>query len=152
MSFYSLTKGITPKICWFCLVLINNVQFWTFYVSSSVIVSERQHESFLFQIFIYFFLSNHRFDGNRLCMSVKQCAQSDNKNGHDTGMVSNNAVLFQVLQWHRRYGRDFSEEKVIVYSWEGGITQCQRCYRRSTVAHRHQTSDHNTTALSELRA
>ena len=25
MSFCSLTKGITPKICWFCLVLINSV-------------------------------------------------------------------------------------------------------------------------------
>ena len=25
MSFCSLTKGITPKICWFCLALINSV-------------------------------------------------------------------------------------------------------------------------------
>ena len=27
MSFCSLTKGITPNICWFCLVLINSVLF-----------------------------------------------------------------------------------------------------------------------------
>ena len=35
MSFYHLTKGITPKICMLSFVLINSVLFWTFYLFGS---------------------------------------------------------------------------------------------------------------------